>query len=81
MQNEENSNLVLLSTEGYVDDLLNVSDDGVMVGTRFFIIDGCGLDEDSEVMDISVVSTNVNGKHPVFDRLKGKKVRITVQQI
>lgn len=81
MQNEENSNLVLLSTEGYVDDLLNVSDDGVMVGTRFFIIDGCGLDEDSEVMDISVVSTNVNGKHPVFDRLNGKKVRITVQQI
>lgn len=64
---------------GKADDLYAVSNDGSMKMTRFFIL-GDGLDvENDEVVDISITSTNPNLRHPQFDRLRGRRVKITVE--
>lgn len=81
MTKNNSDSSVLMSADGYTDDLLNVSDDGVMVGTRFFINIGDEDCKDDEVLDVSIVSTSLNGKHPLFDKLRGKKVRIEIHQI
>lgn len=81
MIENNNESQVLMSVEGYTDDLLNISDEGTMVGTRFFINIGDESDSCDEVLDVSVVSTSMNGCHPLFDKLRGKKVKVEIHQI
>lgn len=81
MIKSDSDSSVLMSAEGYTDDLLNISDEGTMVGTRFFLNIGEENGCDDEVIDISIVSTSMNGKHPLFDKLREKKVRIEIHQI
>ena len=47
--------------------------------TRLFSLDSDTDVETDEVIDLSITSVNPYGDHPLFDRLKGKDIRITVE--
>ncbi|MCD8208436.1 MAG: hypothetical protein LUD72_10900 [Bacteroidales bacterium] len=71
---------IILRLEGNADDLLMINETESMKCTRLiYLPDNYDLDE--EVVDICVTSTNVRGQHPIFDQMKGKKVRMTVETI
>ena len=64
--------------EGDVEDLLNVSQDETMVGTRLFYNIGDDAKVDDEVIDVAITSTNMTGKHPLFDKMRDKRIRVSV---
>lgn len=68
-----------LSLEGGTDELLSVSDDKSIKMTRLLKIDGDTDPETEEVFDISITSVNPNGDHAMFDRLLGRKIRVTIE--
>lgn len=65
-----------LQLEGNADDLLLVDDANNM--RRTMLVDTSGEEED-EIIDVTVMSTNVAGKFPRFNQLRGRKIRITVE--
>ena len=69
----------VLKLKGKTDDLLNVSDDGSMVMTRLFKLESDTDVDMEEVIDVSITSVNPDGKHPIFDKLRGKNLKITIE--
>ena len=76
----------MLEVSGKTDDLL-IANGGhnekpTVVGTRFFILEDEDDVENKEVLDIAITSSNFGEDrgHAMFDRLRGKKVRITVTE-
>lgn len=65
-----------LQLEGNADDLLLIDEKNNM--QRTMLIDTSG-DEEDEIIDVTVMSTNVAGKFPRFNQLRGRKIRITVE--
>lgn len=72
---------VFLQLEGNADDLLMVNSDGSMKCTRLINLEPNIKPEEDEIIDICVTSTNVYQAHPKFDKLIGKKIRLTVETI
>lgn len=73
-----NENFLIL--EGYTNDLLMVNNNASMKSTRLVQLDSRNIGEiDEEIIDIAITSTNMNGEHEMFDKLLGKKIRITVE--
>ena len=70
---------VFISLFGNADDLMSVNKDCSMKMTRLFSLDSDTDVETDEVIDLSITSVNPYGDHPLFDRLKGKDIRITVE--
>lgn len=70
---------IFLQLEGNADDLLLVSKDHSMKCTRLIKLDPTSMKEDEEIIDVAITSTNYYGSHPMFDKLQGKKIRITVE--
>lgn len=68
-----------LTMEGNADDLLMVNADNSMKCTRLIKLDPESREENEEIIDICVTSTNMNGEHPMFDKLLGKKIRMTIE--
>lgn len=71
----------VISVEGYADDLYEVSNNGEMKQTRLFYLIPENLEENQETMDLCITSTNPYHSFPIFDKLLGKKIRITVDII
>lgn len=72
----------VISVEGYANDLLEVSNNGEMKQTRLFYLMPENLDEENlETLDLTVTSTNPFKSFPIFDKLLGKKIRISVDVI
>lgn len=78
---EEMNEKNVISVEGYADDLLEVSHNGEMKQTRLFYLLPDNLEENQETMDLTITSTNPYQQFPLFDRLLGKKIRISVDII
>jgi len=77
---KKNENVI--TVEGYTDDLLQVSKNGEMKQTRLFYLIPENIEEDNqETFDLAITSTNPFKSFPIFDKLLGKKIRITVDII
>lgn len=72
---------VFLQLEGETNDLLMVNNDGSMKYTRLINLDSDIKSEENEIIDICVTSTNVYQEHPLFDKLIGKKIRLTIETL
>lgn len=70
-----------LTLEGNANDLLMVNSDNSMKCTRLIKLDPKSKEENEEIIDICVTSTNMYGEHPMFDKLLGKKIRMKVEII
>lgn len=79
MNNEVSNVARFLELEGNTDDLLMVNSDNSMKCTRLVKLDPESKEENEEIIDICVTSTNMYGEHPMFDKLLGKKVRMTIE--
>lgn len=71
----------LLSVEGQADDLFEVSNNGDMKQTRLFYVIPENLEENQETIDLCITSTNPYHEFPIFNKLLGKKIRISVDII
>lgn len=71
----------VMSVEGYTNDLLQISNSGEMKQTRLFYLLPENLEENQETLDLTITSTNPYQSFPVFDKLLGKKIRISVDII
>lgn len=71
----------VISVEGYTNDLLQISNSGEMKQTRLFHLLPENLEENQETLDLTITSTNPYQSFPVFDKLLGKKIRISVDII
>ena len=69
---------IFLELEGKTDDLLMVNNDESMKSTRLIKLPDTN-EEDEEVIDISVTSTNIWHSHPEFDKLLGKRIKMTIE--
>lgn len=79
MTTNNNQNKPFLQLEGYADDLLAVDEKYGMKHTRLLDL---GQNDEDEVIDVTIMSTNpATDEHPKFDKLLGKKIRITVEVI
>ena len=67
--------------EGYADDLYEFSNNGEMKQTRLFYLLPENLEENQETLDLVITSTNPYHSFPIFDKLLGKKIRISVDII
>jgi len=74
-----NKNVIV--AEGYADDLYEISNNGEMKQTRLFYLLPENLEENQETLDLSITSTNPYRSFPIFDKLLGKKIRISVDII
>lgn len=70
---------IFLELEGNTDDLLMVNNDDSMKCTRLVRLDPFSTNIDEEIVDLCITSTNMEGRHPLFDQLLGKKIKITVE--
>lgn len=69
-----------LKLEGKANDLLQISNNGEMKQTRLFYLMPENIEEDNqEVIDVTVTSTNPYKSFPIFDNIIGKKIRITIE--
>lgn len=75
MNSEKN---IFLELEGNANDLLMVNNDKTMKCTRLIWLNPESMNPEDEVVDVCVTSTNMNGEHPLFDKLLGKKIKIKV---
>lgn len=71
----------VISVEGYANDLLQISNSGEIKQTRLFYLLPENLEENQETLDLTITSTNPYQSFPVFDKLLGKKIRISVDII
>lgn len=71
----------VIIAEGYADDLYEISNNGEMKQTRLFYLLPENLEENQETLDLVVTSTNPYHSFPTFDKLLGKKIRISVDII
>lgn len=71
----------VIEVEGYTDDLYEVSNNGEMKQTRLFYLLPENLEENQETLDLVITSTNPYHSFPIFDKLLGKKIRISVDII
>ena len=74
---------VLLEVTGKANDLLTVNGEETVKGTRFFVLKDDTDPENEEVLDIAITSSNFGAdrNHPMFDKLLGKKLKVTVEEI
>lgn len=79
MNNEVNNVAEFLTLEGNANDLLMVNSDNSMKCTRLIRLDPKSTEENEEIIDICVTSTNMYGEHPMFDKLLGKKIRMIIE--
>lgn len=70
---------VILQTEGYTNDLLQVSSANNMKRTSLVYFNPQSVEIGEEVITLSVDSTNESLTFPIFDKLIDKKIRITVE--
>lgn len=70
---------VILQTEGYTNDLLQVSGENNMKRTSLVYFNPQSMEIGEEVITLSVDSTNEALTFPIFDKLIDKKIRITVE--
>ena len=70
-----------LTLEGNTDDLLMINSDSSMKATRLIRLDPKSSEINEEIIDLAITSTNMNGKHPMFDKILGKKIKISVDII
>lgn len=73
-----NENNIVLELTGMTDDLLMVNSDNTMKCTRLIWLNPQSYNPEDEVVDLCVTSTNMIGEHPLFDKLLGKKIKITL---
>ena len=72
----------VITVEGNVNDLLEVSKSGVMKQTRLFYLIPENVEEyNKETLDLTITSTNPFKTFPIFDKLIDKKIRISVDII
>lgn len=71
----------VFEVEGNASDLLEIGQNGEMKQTRLFYLLPEDEGEDCETIDITITSTNPSGKFPIFDRLLGKKIKISVDLV
>lgn len=72
----------VITVEGNVNDLLEVSKSGEMKQTRLFYLIPENVEEDNEeTLDLTITSTNPFKTFPIFDKLLDKKIRISVDII
>lgn len=65
--------------EGNTNDLLLVNGDSSLKCTRLIKLDLNATSElNEEIIDLAITSTNMKKEHPTFDKLLGKKIRISV---
>lgn len=64
--------------EGNVNDLLYVSDDDVIKMTRLVNVNKDTDVENEEVLDLTLTSSDPNGKHSIFNECLGKKMRVLI---
>ena len=70
---------VVLQTEGYTNDLLQITKANNMKRTSFVYFNPQSKEIGEEVITLSIDSTNETLTFPIFDKLIGKKIRITVE--
>lgn len=70
-----------LTLEGNTDDLLMINSDNSMKATRLIRLDPKSSEINEEIIDLAITSTNMNGEHPMFDKILGKKIKISVDII
>lgn len=75
---DTNKEKVFLELQGNTDDLLMVNNDNSMNCTRLIWLNPESYNPEDEVVDICITSTNMNGEHPLFNKLLGKKIKIKV---
>lgn len=71
----------VITVEGYTNDLYEVSNNGEMKQTRLFYLLPDSIEENQETLDLVITSSNPYHSFPIFDKLLGKKIRITVDVI
>jgi hypothetical protein len=71
----------VIVAEGYANDLYEISHNGEMKQTRLFYLLPENLEENQETLDLTITSTNPYQSFPIFNKLLGKKIRITVDII
>lgn len=76
-----NKNKNVISVEGYTNDLLEINNSGEMKQTRLFYLLPDNLEENQETLDLTITSTNPYHSFPIFDKLLGKKIKISVDII
>lgn len=69
---------IYFELEGNTDDLLMVNNDNTMKCTRLIHLGENLYEENQEVVDICITSTNMYGEHPFFDKLLGKKIKMSI---
>ena len=70
-----------LTLEGNTDDLLMINSDNSMKATRLIRLDPKSSEINEEIIDLAITSTNMNGNHSLFDKILGKKIKISVDII
>lgn len=70
-----------LECQGKADELLSVSPDGTMKCANLVYLGEDKMDEESEIFHFAITSTAMNGKHPVFDKMIGKTIKVSVEII
>lgn len=70
---------VVLQTEGYTNDLLQITKANNMKRTSLIYFNPQSMEIGEEVITLSIDSTNEAMTFPIFDKLIGKKIRITVE--
>ncbi len=69
---------VFMELTGNADDLLLVNRDNTMKCTRLIRLDPTSTEINEEVVDLCITSTNMGGQFPIFDKLLGRKIKISV---
>ena len=65
--------------EGNTNDLLLVNGDSSLKSTRLVKLDLSSKTAiNEEIIDLAITSTNMMKEHKIFDKLMGKKIRISV---
>ena len=70
---------VVLQTEGYTNDLLQITKANNMKRTSLIYFNPQSMEIGEEVITLSIDSTNEAMTFPIFDILIGNKIRITVE--
>lgn len=75
------TNNVIFQVEGNTNELLQVSAANTMKRTRFIYFNPQSTEIGEEVITVSIDSTNEALTFPIFDKMIGKKIRVTVETI
>lgn len=75
------TNNVIFQVEGNTNELLQVSAANTMKRTSFIYFNPQSTEIGEEVITVSIDSTNEALTFPIFDKMIGKKIRVTVETI